>query len=67
MDETVVKKYMDLYVACTRAQLRATGMQARNMKCMISHKLPLYTEEDFLKVLEEEGISEGKLSDTLRN
>lgn len=48
--------YTYLNAACTRAMIRATGMQARNMQCMVKQQLPMYLEEDFLKVIDEEGI-----------
>lgn len=49
--------YVYLNAACTRAMIRATGMQAENMRRMVQERgSPVYLEQDFLNVINEEGI-----------
>ena len=56
VSDQAIKAAADTYAGCTRASIRTMAMQSRNMECMIKHKPMAYTEEDFLKVIEEEGI-----------
>lgn len=56
MNEQDQKACAYVNAACTRATLRAMGMQARNMKSAIEGKGPMYVEGDFLEVIEVEGI-----------
>lgn len=56
MSEESEKACAYVNAACTRATLRAMGMQARNMKSAIEGKGPMYVEGDFLEVIVNEGI-----------
>lgn len=56
MSEESEKACAYVNAACTRATLRAMGMVARNKKCTMNCQHPMYLEEDFLKIIKEEGI-----------
>jgi len=50
------KQEVQIQAACVRASIRTMAMQSKNMECMIKHKSMIYSEQDFLNVIEEEGI-----------
>lgn len=56
MNEPLIRAQVAVTAACARATLRAAGMQAMNMECMIKHKPLVYLEADFERVITEEGI-----------
>ncbi len=65
MSEEASKSCAYLNAACTRATLRAMGMQARNMKCMLRQQPPMYMEEDFMRVIASEGIDVNDVTSVL--
>jgi hypothetical protein len=55
-EERILKAFADVYAGCTRASIRTMAMQSKNMECMVKHKQMIYSEQDFLNVITEEGI-----------
>jgi len=56
MNEQLMRIFVELFGACTRASIITMGMQSRNMSDLVKHKSMTYNEEDFLKVIQDEGI-----------
>lgn len=65
MNEQDQKACAYLNAACTRAMLRAMGMVARNKKCTMNCQHPMYLEEDFLGVIDSEGIGNNDVQSVL--
>lgn len=65
MNEQDQKACAYLNAACTRASIRAMGMQARNMQCVVKRQPPMYLEEEFLAVILQEGLGHNDVQSVL--
>lgn len=65
MSDTVIKAAAVINASCARVLIRVSGMQARNMQCLVKHQTPAYNEEDFLKIIEEESIGHNDVHNLL--
>ena len=65
MDETLLRAFAIVNAGCARASIRAAGMQAKNMELFMKGKAPMYLEDDFAKVIQEENIGDNDVTSML--
>lgn len=56
MNDRLTAQLAQLNAAVARAQIRAMGMQAENESRQNRGESPAYVEEDFVRVIDDEGI-----------
>jgi hypothetical protein len=55
------KKVAEIIAASTRAGIRMAGMQSKNMEEFLRQRPPVYKEDAFLRVIEEESIGHNEI------
>lgn len=55
-EQSALKAHAYIMAACMRAHVKVESMRVKNLSDVCSGKNPTYTEEQVMKVIEEEGI-----------
>lgn len=60
-------KAVYVFARCVRALIKIEGMKAENKMVEIRQESPAYYEDDFLRVIDQEGIHENDVISGLRD